>query len=81
MDKAELAAKSPLTFILVLLVGALSFTVALSWYDMTKTFVYTYVTKENSFKAISIYALIITTVLIVIAYILTKIYPQVYISV
>lgn len=78
MDKVELARRSPFLLILVLLLGTLSFSAALAWNEMAKSFVMTYIDKDNTFRAASYYALVITSVLIIVALLLAFLFPQIF---
>lgn len=67
LGAAKLARHSPWFLIIALLLGAFGFAAAMAWNDMVKTIVTRYVKPENSVKAMTVYAVTMTILLIVFA--------------
>lgn len=77
MVNVKVGANKPWVFVAGILVGALSFTVALAWNEFVVKVLRDTIGVDDSILGILIYTVIVTVILIVAAYILAKFWPAV----
>jgi len=77
MQAVTTANASPWLFSLLLFLGALSITAAMAWNDFAKHMIDNLTYSEKSTKGKAIYAVMITTVMVLISVISATMYPEI----